>query len=141
MNGALQNLGVAFTPKWQKRLTFAGGSYLSAARGTKGPDAAADFMVFLTGGAGGKHSAEISTVTNSIPARKSAATSEYVKDPLIKPFFDSIEHGRANIIHAQGSNIRAVMVKEFEAAIRLQKGVQAALDDAQRGAQELLDRS
>lgn len=116
--GQLQHLSVAFTPKFAKRTTFAGGSYLIAKKDTKDPRSAADFLLSLTQG---NNAVDISRATSAVPARKSSATSEYVKDPLIKPFFDSIEHGRINIVHAYTGQIRDIIAKEIEAAIKQQK--------------------
>ena len=70
----------------------------------------------------------------------SAATSPYVTDPLIKTFYDAVGHAWAYPNHAFYTEIREVIVKGVEAAIKQEKGVQAALDDAARGTQEFLDR-
>jgi maltose-binding protein MalE len=103
----------------------------------KDPNTSVDLMLYLTAA---KHADDITSIQNAVPPRKSAATSPYVTDPLIKTFYDAVAHAWAYPNHAYYTDIREVIVKEVEAAIKQEKGVQAALDDAARGTQEYLDR-
>jgi hypothetical protein len=51
-----------------------------------------------------------------------------------------VGHAWAYPNHAAYTDIREGIVKGVEAAIKQEKGVQTALDDAVRGTQEYLDR-
>ena len=103
----------------------------------KDVDTSVDLMLYLTAA---KHADDITSIQNAVPPRKSAATSPYVSDPLIKTFYDAVPYAWAYPNHALYTDIREVIVAEIEQAIKQTKSVQAALDDAVRGSQELLNR-
>jgi ABC-type glycerol-3-phosphate transport system substrate-binding protein len=130
-------VGVAPVPRLKQRATYLGGTYLMAASKPKDTAAAVDFMLYLTAG---KHADEINGVQNSVPPRRSAAASAYVTQPLIKPFYEAVQHGWAVPNHPFYTQARDAIVEHLTAAVKLEKGVQAALEDAARGAQEFLSR-
>ncbi|HEX2186248.1 MAG TPA: hypothetical protein VHN78_12165, partial [Chloroflexota bacterium] len=121
----------------KKRLTYMGGTLLMAGNKPRDADAAVDFMLYLTAA---RHAEEINSVQNAVPPRRSARELPYVMDPLIKTFYDAVGYGWTYPNHAYYTEIREVIVKEIEAAMKLEKSVPAALDDAARGVQEYLDR-
>ncbi|HEX2185088.1 MAG TPA: extracellular solute-binding protein [Chloroflexota bacterium] len=133
----MANIITAPIPMLKKRVTYMGGTLLMASNKPKDADAAVDFMVYLTAA---RHAEEINSVQNAVPPRKSARDLPYVMDPLIKTFYDAVGYGWTYPNHAHYTEIRDVIVKEIEPAMKLEKSVQAALDDAARGVQEYLDR-
>jgi ABC-type glycerol-3-phosphate transport system substrate-binding protein len=139
-NGARDVLAQIMTapiPKLKQRVTYMGGTELMASNAPKDATAAVDFLLYLTSA---KFADEITSVQNSVPPRKSANTSDYVKDPLIKTFYDAVAYAWSYPNHPYYTDIRDVIQAGVEAAIKQQKGVQAALDDAARGVQDLLTR-
>ena len=133
----LVNIGTAPIPRLAQRWTLLGGTWLMVNSKPRDTTTAVDLMLYLTAA---KHADDITSIQNAVPPRKSAATSPYVTDPLIKTFYDAVAHAWAYPNHAFYTDIREVIVKGVEAAIKQEKGVQAALDDAARGTQEFLDR-
>jgi multiple sugar transport system substrate-binding protein len=133
----LANIGTAPIPKLAQRWTLLGGTWLMANSKPKDVGTSVDLLLYLTAA---KHADEITSIQNAVPPRKSAATSPYVTDPLIKTFYDAVSHAWAYPNHAFYTDIREVIVKEVEAAIKQEKSVQAALDDAARLTQEFLNR-
>jgi ABC-type glycerol-3-phosphate transport system substrate-binding protein len=121
----------------KKRLTYMGGTLLLASNKPRDADAAVDFILYLTAA---RHAEEINSVQNAVPPRRSARELPYVKDPLIKTFYDAVAYGWTYPNHAYYTEIRDVIVKEIDATMKLEKSVPAALDDAARGGQEYLDR-
>ncbi len=96
-----------------------------------------DFLLYLTAA---KHAEEINSVQNAVPPRRSARDLPYVKDPLIKTFYDAIAYGWSYPNHPYYTEIRDVITAQIDAAMKQEKSVAAALDDAARGVQEYLDR-
>jgi multiple sugar transport system substrate-binding protein len=133
----LSQIGTAPIPKLSQRWTLLGGTWLMVNSKPKDVDASVDLMLYLTAA---KHADDITSIQNAVPPRKSAASSPYVSDPLIKTFYDAVGHAWAYPNHAFYTEIREVIVKEVEAAIKQEKSAQAALDDAVRGTQEYLNR-
>ena len=134
---ALAQIMTAPIPRLRQRITYMGGTYLMASNRPKDAAAAVDFMLYLTAA---KHADEINSVQNAVPPRKSAGTSPYVQDPLVKVFYEAVPYGWSYPNHAYYTEIRDAIVPEIEAAMKLEKGVQAALEDAARAAQEYLSR-
>jgi len=130
-------IGTAPIPKLTQRWTLLGGTWLMVNSKPKDVDTSVDLMLYLTAA---KHADDITSIQNAVPPRKSAATSPYVSDPLIKTFYDAVPYAWAYPNHALYTDIREVIVAELEQAIKQTKSVQAALDDAVRGSQELLNR-
>ncbi len=133
----LPNILTAPIPMLRKRLTYMGGTLLMASRQPKDPDSAVDFLLYLTAA---KHAEEINSVQNAVPPRRSARDLPYVKDPLIKTFYDAIAYGWSYPNHPYYTEIRDVITAQIDAAMKQEKSVAAALDDAARGVQEYLDR-
>jgi multiple sugar transport system substrate-binding protein len=131
------HLGVAPIPKLTQRWTLLGGSWLMGYVKPKDADAAMDLMVYLTAA---KHADEISSIQNAVPPRKSAISSPYVNDPVIKVFFEAASYGWIYPSHAYLTEFRDLIAAEIEAAVRQTKSVQAALEDAAKGTQEYLNR-
>ena len=133
----LAQIGTAPIPKLAQRWTLLGGTWLMVNSKPKDTGTSVDLMLYLTAG---KHADDINSIQNAVPPRKSAATSPYVTDPLIKTFYDAVAHAWAYPNHAYYTEIREVIVMEVAAAIKQEKSVQAALDDATRGIQDHLSR-
>ncbi len=133
----LAQIGTAPIPKLAQRWTLLGGTWLMVNSKPKDTGTSVDLMLYLTAG---KHADDINSIQNAVPPRKSAATSPYVTDPLIKTFYDAVAHAWAYPNHAYYTEIREVIVTEVAAAIKQEKSVQAALDDATRGIQDYLSR-
>jgi len=133
----LAHIMTAPIPKLKQRVTYMGGTNLMASNAPKDAGAAVDFLLYLTAA---KFADEITSVQNSVPPRKSAGTSDYVKDPLIKTFFDAVAYAWSYPNHPYYTDIRDVIEAGVEAAIKQDKSVQAALDDAARGTQDLLNK-
>jgi multiple sugar transport system substrate-binding protein len=130
-------VGVAPIPRLKERKTYLGGTWLMAFSRPKHPDTAVDLMLYLTAA---KHADEINSISNSVPPRKSAANSPYVQEPLIKPFYDAVGHGWSVPNHPLYTEARDAIVEHLTAAMKLEKGVLAALEDAARAASEFLSR-
>lgn len=133
----LGQIGTSPIPRLAQRWTLLGGTWLMVNSKPRDVNGSVDLMLYLTAA---KHADDITSVQNAVPPRKSGATSPYVTDPLIKTFYDAVSHAWAYPNHALYTDIREVIVREVAAAIKQEKGVQAALDDAARGTQEYLDR-
>ncbi|HXI16482.1 MAG TPA: extracellular solute-binding protein [Chloroflexota bacterium] len=133
----LAQIGTAPIPKLAQRWTLLGGTWLMVTSKPKDVNTSVDLMLYLTAA---KHADDITSVQNAVPPRKSGATSPYVTDPLIKTFYDAVSHAWAYPNHAFYTEMREVIVKEVAAAIKQEKSVQAALDDATRGTQDYLSR-
>ena len=131
------NLMAAPIPKLKQRVTYMGGTYVMAASTAKDAASAVDLLLYLTAG---KHADEINSIQNAVPPRKSAGKSPYVSDPLIKPFYDAVAYGWSVPNHGFYTEIREVIVREIDAAMKVEKSVQVALDEAARGVQEYLTR-
>jgi multiple sugar transport system substrate-binding protein len=124
-------------PMLKKRMTYMGGTNLMAHSKPKDPGSAADFLVYLTAA---KHAEDINSVQNAVPPRKSAKDLAYVKEPLIKTFYDAVAYGWTYPTHPAYTEIRELIVKEIDAAMKQEKSVPAALEDAQRLVQEQLNK-
>jgi ABC-type glycerol-3-phosphate transport system substrate-binding protein len=133
----LATIGTAPIPKLAQRFTLLGGTWLMVNSKPKDTPTSVDLMLYLTAA---KHADDITSIQNAVPPRKSAATSPYVSDPLIKVFYDAVPYAWAYPNHAYYTDIREEIVKGVEAAIKQEKSVQAALDDSARLVQEWLNK-
>jgi multiple sugar transport system substrate-binding protein len=131
------NMIVMPMPKLKQRWTYMGGTWLMASNAPKDPATAVDLLLYLTAA---KHADAINSIQNAVPPRKSAGSSDYVKQPLIKPFYDAIVGGWTYPNHGYYTEIRDVITDEVIAALQQAKGVEAALDTATRGVQEYLTK-
>lgn len=133
----LPALATAPIPKFKQRATYLAGQYLMVSNRPKDAAAAVDFLLYLTAA---RFADEISSVESGVSPRKSAANSPYLRGPLIKTMYEAVEYAWSLPNHAYYTEIRGVLTAEIRNAVAQTKGVQAALDDAARGAQEFLNR-
>lgn len=133
-----EHVGTARTPRLDKRVTYMGGTSLMVSAKPKDAAAAIDLLLFLTAPA---HVEAICKIQNGVPPRQSAAGTPYVRDPLIKVFFDAVAYGWSYPNHAYYTEIREAINTELAAALQLKKAPQAALDDAARASQDFLART
>jgi ABC-type glycerol-3-phosphate transport system substrate-binding protein len=124
-------------PKWKQRFTYLGGTYLMASNKPKDATAAVEFLLYLTAA---KFADEINSIQDGVPPRKSAANSPYIQDPLIKPMYEAVQYGWSVPNHPYYTQIRDLIAAEIRNACAQAKSVQAALDDAARGAEDYLSR-
>ena len=124
-------------PKFKQRFTYLAGQYLMVSSKPKDVTGAVDFMLYLTAA---RHADEINSVESGVPPRKSAGNSPYIQDPLIKTMYDAVQYAWSVPNHAYYTEIRDVITAEITNAVSQKKSVQAALEDASRGAQDYLNR-
>jgi multiple sugar transport system substrate-binding protein len=125
-------------PRFKQRVTYLAGQYLMVSSKPKEATAAVDFMLYLTAA---RFADEINSVQSGVPPRKSAANSPYLQDPLIKTMYEAVQYAWSVPNHPYYTEIRGVITAEIRDAVAQTKGVQAALDDAARGAQDYLSRT
>jgi maltose-binding protein MalE len=133
----LPNMATAPIPKFKQRSTYLAGQYLMVSSKPKDATEAVSFLLYLTAA---KFADEISSVESGVSPRKSASSSPYLQDPLIKTMYSAIEYAWAVPNHVYYTEIRDVIVAAVQAAVARTKSVDAALMDASRGAQDLLNK-
>ncbi|MDQ3702167.1 MAG: extracellular solute-binding protein, partial [Chloroflexota bacterium] len=115
--------------------SYMGGTWIMAAKGTKDTDATLDLVTYLTGL---EHTLALAEATTTVPARKSAEKAPYLQNPLLRPFYESLQYGWSVPQHPKYAQIRAKVIEATREAMQQQKGVGAALTDAGSYANALL---
>ena len=133
----LPSLATVPIPKFKQRVTYLAGNFLMGSSKPKDATAAVDFLLYLTAA---KNTVEINSVQSGVPPRISAGNSPYIQDPLIKPFYDAVQYAWGVPNHPSYTKIRDLITTEIGNAYAQTKSVPAALDDAARGAQDLLNK-
>jgi multiple sugar transport system substrate-binding protein len=130
-------LATAPIPKFKQRSTYLAGQYLMVSSKPKDATEAVSFLLYLTAA---RFADEISSVESGVSPRKSASSSPYLRDPLIKTMYEAIAYAWTVPNHVYYTEIRDVIAAAVIAAVARTKSVEAALMDAARSAQDLLNK-
>lgn len=125
-----QMIAPDLTPEFSGRPTAAsylGGTWQMVAKATKDVDAALELTTFLTSPEVGLAVAESQSAP---PPHKSSDKSTYVQQPLVRPFYDSLQYGWSVPQHPKYAEIRTKLIEVTRDAMRQQRSVKEALSDA-----------
>ena len=107
--------------------SYVGGTWEMIAKGSKDLDAAVEFLLFICGSSMGLQIAELTT---AVPPRKSHEKAPYLQDPLLRTYYDAQATGWAVAQHPKYGPTRVHLIAALQSAMRQEKGVKAALDEA-----------
>ncbi|MCE5198312.1 ABC transporter substrate-binding protein, partial [bacterium] len=131
--------GVAAIPFSKQPAAEVVGNSLVIPRGSKHREAAWKFIKFASSP---EQLARICKVAGRIPARVSVAhSSEFYSDPIKRGFIDQIDNGRSVPVVPGWQEVADGLAREIEKALKGQKSVQAALDDAAASAGTILGKA
>ena len=98
-----------------------------AAKQNRDVDASLDFLTYMTGY---DVSLAVAQSQYTVPARKSAEKEAYLQDPLLRPFYDSLQYGWVVPQHPRYARIRAKLIEVVVDAMQQKRSVKEALADA-----------
>jgi ABC-type glycerol-3-phosphate transport system substrate-binding protein len=125
-----QNLVAYPTPDFtttRKVTAYMGGTWQMIAKATKDTDAAAELVLFLCGPDMALQQAQ---ATTTVPARKSLDKAPYLQDPLLRTYYEAQANGWAVAQHPKYGPTRVHLIAALQAAMRQEKSVKAALEEA-----------
>jgi multiple sugar transport system substrate-binding protein len=114
---------------------YLGGTWQMVAKETRDVDAALDLVSYLTGY---DMSLAVAQSQYTVPGRKSTEKEPYLEDPLLRPFYESLQYGWVVPQHPQYGKIRLKLVEVIRDAMQQKRGVKEALADAAAYANALL---
>jgi maltose-binding protein MalE len=106
---------------------YLGGAWQMVAKETRDVDAALDLVSYLTGY---DMSLAVAQSQYTVPGRKSTEKEPYLDDPLLRPFYESLQYGWAVPQHPQYGKIRLKLVEVIRDAMQQKRSVKEALADA-----------
>lgn len=127
-----------FTPEFTGKVTAAsylGGTWQMASKATRDVDATIELIAFLVNP---EHLLALSEATTTVPARKSLDKAPYLQDPVLRPFYESLQHGWSVPQHPRHREIETKLIEMVGEATQQKKSVQQALADAAVFANALL---
>ncbi|HEX2184760.1 MAG TPA: extracellular solute-binding protein [Chloroflexota bacterium] len=127
-----------FTPEFTPKVTAAsylGGTWQMASKTTRDVEATVELIAFLVGP---QHLLALAEATTTVPARKSLDKAPYLQDPLLRPFYESLQYGWSVPQHPRHREIETKLIEMVSDATQQKKGVQQALGDAAAFANALL---
>ncbi|MBE3576405.1 MAG: ABC transporter substrate-binding protein [Limnochordales bacterium] len=132
------DLAAGLPPQKVRRATLSGGHGLAIPVGSSHPEAAWKFIRYFTSI---EPQVQLGVGTGFIPANRQAAINQQlIQDPVLRVFILAMEFARLRPPHPAYPQIDALISDAFWKAIRHQATPQAALDEAARLSQLILDR-
>ncbi|HEV2125447.1 MAG TPA: hypothetical protein VGW38_22075, partial [Chloroflexota bacterium] len=126
------------TPEFSGKPTAAsylGGTWQMVAKATQDVDASLDLAMFLTNQ---EVALAVAESQSTVPAHKSSEKSPYVQQPLVRPFYDSLQYGWSVPQHPKYAEIRTKLIEVTRAAMKQERTVKEALADAAAFSNNLL---
>ncbi|MGH2355441.1 MAG: extracellular solute-binding protein [Chloroflexota bacterium] len=123
-------LAPAFTPEFDTKPTAAaylGGTWQLVNKAAKDVDAAIELLLFL---AGRDHLLAVAEATTSVPPLKSAGQADYLKNPLLRIFYDSLPYGWSVPQHPRFTEMFERIRDNNTDAMAQKKSAKAALTDS-----------
>jgi maltose-binding protein MalE len=127
-----------FTPEYTNKVTAAsylGGTWQMASKATQYVDETVELIAFLVSP---EHLLALSEATTTVPARKSLEKAPYLQDAVLRPFYESLQHGWSVPQHPRHREIETKLIEMMGEATQQTKSVQQALADAAAFANALL---
>lgn len=118
------------TPEFGSRTVSAaylGGTWQMVAKQTPDVDASLELVSYLTGY---DVSLAVAQSQYTVPGRKSTEKEPYLQDPLLRPFYESLQSGWVVPQHPQYGKIRLKLVEVIRDAMQQRRSVKEALADA-----------
>jgi len=132
------DLAAGLPPQKVRRATLSGGHGLAIPVGSSHPEAAWKFIRYFTSV---EPQVQLGVGTGFIPANRQAALNQQlIQDPVLRVFILSMEFARLRPPHPAYPQIDALISDAFWKAIRHEATPAAALDEAVRLSQLILDR-
>jgi multiple sugar transport system substrate-binding protein len=125
-----QLVAADLTPEFSGKQTAAsylGGTWQMVAKATRDVDAALALAMYLTNPEVGLAVAESQ---NTVPAHKSSEKMAYLQQPLVRPFYDSLQYGWVVPQHPRYAEIRTKLIEAVKDAVAQKRPVKEALSDA-----------
>jgi ABC-type glycerol-3-phosphate transport system substrate-binding protein len=110
-----------------KVTAYMGGTWQMIARATKDVDAAVELVLSLCGA---DYALQQAQATTTVPPRKSLDKAPYLQDPLLRTYYDAQATGWAVAQHPKYGPTRIHLIAGLQAALKQEKSVKQALDDA-----------
>jgi ABC-type glycerol-3-phosphate transport system substrate-binding protein len=111
----------------RKVTAYMGGTWQMIARATRDVAAAVELTLFLCGA---DFTLQQAQATTTVPPRKSLDKAPYLQDPLLRTYYEAQATGWAVSQHPRYGPTRFHLIGAIQAAMKGEKGVKGALEEA-----------